>query len=155
MFKNKHIIIAMLVAPMLAIMAWFAVDYFVAERPQAAEPGGVYPLVARPNCRRPSEGCELVNADFEITVTVTTYTTASADVEVTSQLPLAQATVSIANDNVDAGAPTVLERADEQGLRWRGTVNGRLEEDSELRVAVGANEATFYGEVPVTFFFTE
>jgi hypothetical protein len=29
MFTNKHVIIAMLVAPLLAIMAWFAVDYFI------------------------------------------------------------------------------------------------------------------------------
>jgi hypothetical protein len=30
MWTNKHVIIAMLVAPVLAIMAWFAVDYLVA-----------------------------------------------------------------------------------------------------------------------------
>ena len=80
--------IALLVAPMLAIIAWFAVDYFVAERPQAASPGESYPLVARPNCRRLSDACELANADLTLTLVVTRASATGATVELTSVLPL-------------------------------------------------------------------
>ena len=153
MFKNKHVIIALLVAPMLAIMAWFAVDYFVAERPQAASAGESYPLVAKPNCRRLSDGCELTNADLSLTLVVTEADPMGASVELTSVFPLEQAAVGLANDDVDEGPPTVLESADAEGLSWNGYVAGRIEADTSMRVLVRANEATFYGEVPVTFFF--
>ena len=68
MFKNKHVVIAMLVAPVLAIMAWFAVDYFVGERPHAATPGSAYTLVAKSNCRYASGQCDLENADFKLRI---------------------------------------------------------------------------------------
>ncbi len=155
MFKNKHVIIALLVAPMLAIMAWFAVDYFVAEQPQAANPGSSYPLVAKPNCRRPSDGCELSNADLTLTLAVTRSNAMGATVELTSAFPLEQAALGFANDGVDEGPPSVLESADDAGLTWSGQVSGRIDADTAMRVLVRANEATFYGEVPVTFFFTE
>ena len=66
MWKNKHVIIALLVAPVLAIIAWFAVDRMVAEEPQAAQAGGAYELVAKPNCRYASGECELVNNEFRL-----------------------------------------------------------------------------------------
>ncbi len=155
MFKNKHVIIALLVAPMLAIMAWFAVDYFVAEQPQAVQPGESYPLVAKPNCRRLSEGCELTNADLTLTLVVTGADATGASVELTSVFPLQHAAVGFANDDVDEGPPAMLESADTEGLSWAGNVTGQIDADTSMRVLVRANEATFYGEVPVTFFFTE
>ena len=51
MWKNKHVVVAMLVAPILAILAWFAVDSMVAERAHSAKPGASYKLVAKSNCR--------------------------------------------------------------------------------------------------------
>ncbi len=155
MFKNKHVIIALLVAPMLAIMAWFAVDYFVAERPQAAAPGESYPLVARPNCRRLSEACELSNADLKLTLVVTSADASGAAVMLMSEYPLEQAAVGLVNDGADEGAPVVLEPTRPGPRVWRGNVSGRIDADTSMRVLVRANEATFYGEVPVTFFYTE
>ena len=52
MWKDKHVVMAMIVAPILAIFAWVGVDYIVAEKAQPAEPGSMYPLVARSNCRK-------------------------------------------------------------------------------------------------------
>ena len=37
--KNKHVVTATLVAPLLALMAYFAIDFFVGEPPQAAREG--------------------------------------------------------------------------------------------------------------------
>ena len=155
MFKNKHTVIALLVAPMLAIIAWFAVDYFVAERPQAASPGEFYPLVAKPNCRRRSDGCDLSNADLTLTLVVTEATVTGASVELTSVFPLEEAMAGLANGGEDEGSPTALASVDAEGLSWTGSVSGRIDADTGMRVLVRANEATFYAEVPVTFFFTE
>jgi hypothetical protein len=43
MWKNKHVVIAMIVAPILAVLAWFAVGALVGEKAQVAKPGGAYP----------------------------------------------------------------------------------------------------------------
>ena len=155
MFKNKHVIIALLVAPMLAIMAWFAVDYFVAERPEAANPGSSYPLVAKPNCRRLSDGCELTNADLTLTVIVTRSNAMGATVELTSAVPLERAFLGFANDGVDEGPPAELELVDAERLVWSGQVSGRIDADTAMRVLVRVNDASFFAEVPVTFFYTE
>ena len=42
MWKNKHVIIALLVAPILAILAWFAVGQIAGEKAEVAEPGAQY-----------------------------------------------------------------------------------------------------------------
>lgn len=155
MFANKHIVIALLVAPMLALIAWFAVDYFVAERPQAASPGSSYPLVAKPNCRRPGGECGLSNADLTVMLVVSRFDATGAELELTSAAPLGQAAAGFANDDVDEGPPSRLEPLDADRRRWRGRVSGRIGEGTAMRVLLRANEANFYAEVPVTFFFTE
>ncbi|NOQ87942.1 MAG: hypothetical protein GQ550_03380, partial [Gammaproteobacteria bacterium] len=49
--KNKHLILAMFVAPVLAIIAYSSVDTIVSEQPQAAMQGSSYKLAAKSNCR--------------------------------------------------------------------------------------------------------
>lgn len=155
MWKNKHIILALLIAPVLAIIAWFSVDYFVAEQPHAARPGASYPLVARPNCRRLSDGCELVNEDFRLTLAVTQFDAGGAEIDLTSEFALDQAAVGVANAGGGDSTPTVLLETDAEGKRWRGRAAGALDAQSMLRVAVTADDSTFYAEVPVTFFFVD
>ncbi len=43
LLTNKHVVIAMLVAPVLAVIAYFAVDASVSEAPKAAQPGKKLP----------------------------------------------------------------------------------------------------------------
>ncbi len=63
---NRHFVIAMIVAPILAIIAWFGVDKLVAPPPVAAQPGQTFELIAKPNCRYDSGHCELVNGDVKV-----------------------------------------------------------------------------------------
>ncbi len=153
MWKNKHVTLALLIAPVLAIIAWFSVDYFVAERPHAAEAGASYPLIAKPNCRRLSDGCELVNEDFRLTVAVTDFDMSGAQVDLTSVFPLSRVAIGVANAALDDGPPTALKPADTEGTRWHGRVDGSVDTDTALRVAAVAGGSTYYAEIPVTFFF--
>lgn len=155
MWKNKHVILALLIAPALAIIAWFSVDYFVAEQPHSARPGATYPLVAKPNCRRPSDGCELVNEDFRLTVVVPQFDASGADIELISVFALDQAAVGVVNRGGDDGVPTALIDTGTAGKQWRGRATGMLDAQSMLRVAVTAEDSTFYAEIPVTFFFVD
>lgn len=66
--SNKHVIIAMIVAPILAVLAYLATDSVVSEKPSAAKTGESYPLAARSNCRYQSGKCSLFNGDVELVI---------------------------------------------------------------------------------------
>ncbi len=44
MFKNKHFIIALLIAPILSLIAYFGTDMALSEKPHAAKEGESYKL---------------------------------------------------------------------------------------------------------------
>ena len=64
--RNKHVLVSALVAPLLALMAYFAIDHFMGETPHAAVEGRSYPLVEKPGCRWESGSCGLKNNEFEL-----------------------------------------------------------------------------------------
>ncbi len=154
MFKNKHVVIAMLVAPVLAIMAWFAVDYFVGERPHAAKPGSAYTLVAKSNCRYASGQCDLENADFKLTIRPEMVSASSVALTLTASHGLQSAAMGLVEgDNTQPPAP--MTRTDDTGTEWQGLLPGPGSDDATIRVAVTANDATWYAEVPVVFLQTQ
>ncbi len=65
-FKNKHILLASVVAPMLGLLTYYAIGALVGEEPHAAEEGRSYELVALPSCRRGGGLCGLKNGDFTL-----------------------------------------------------------------------------------------
>jgi hypothetical protein len=150
MFKNKHVVVAMLVAPVLSILAWFAVDYFVGERPQAAKPGAAYLLVAKSNCRYDSGQCDLTNADFELTLRPTEVTTTSATFELVSKFPLQQATIGVVDGSRES-PPSTMVASGPAATAWTTTTARPDSAESTLRIAVIAQEATYYAEVPAVF----
>ena len=148
MFSNKHVVVAMLVAPVLAIMAWFAVDHFIGEKPHAAKPGESYSLLARSNCRYDSGQCDLVNGDFELTLRPKGMAETSVGIELVSKHALQRATIGLA----EAGAPpSAMAATDATAMRWTTAISQPVADDSTLRVAVIAEGATYYAEVPVVF----
>ena len=151
MFKNKHVVIAMLVAPVLAIMAWFAIDYFVAERPHAAQEGAAYTLIAKSNCRYESGRCDLENSDFKLSIRPAFATAEYVQIEMTSAFPLQSATLGLVIDGVPA-VPVPLEAAVEEALQWTGRIDRPGGDNSTLRIAVTAQGAAWYAEVPTVFF---
>lgn len=150
MFKNKHVVVAMLVAPVLAIMAWFAVDYFIGERPHAAKDGAAYTLVAKSNCRYDSGQCDLGNSDFSLSLRPVSVTAVSIQLELTSAFPLESAALGL----VDNGAellPSPMSSMANDALRWTAQIDRPSRADAAIRLAVTAQGATWYAEVPVVF----
>ncbi len=150
MWKNKHVVVAMLVAPVLAVLAWFAVDYFVAERPHSAEPGAAYPLVAKSNCRYDSGRCDLENADFEIALLPQRITPGAVSIRLESRFPLQQATLGLVEKGI-AAPPVRMQADDEEKTAWLAQITAPASSDSMLRVGVVSDDATFFAEVPVVF----
>ena len=153
MFKNKHVVIAMLVAPVLAIMAWFAVDYFVGERPHAAKPGSAYTLIAKSNCRYASGQCDLENADFKLSIRPGMVSASSVALTLSASHELQSAAVGLV-DGDDAQAPAPMTQTDDAGTEWQGLLPSPGSDESRIRLAVTANGATWYAEVPVVFIST-
>ncbi len=147
MWKNKHVIVALLVAPMLAIMGWFAVDYFVAERPQAAQPGAMYPLLAKSNCRYESGQCDLDNEEFEMSLSSRQGDGSDIELVLTSRFALDGARVQVGTSQ-DAAE---LAAADDAGLVWTMPLGVLPAKDAPLRIAAVRDQSTFYAEVTAIF----
>jgi len=150
MFKNKHVVIAMLVAPVLSIMAWLAVDYFLSERPHAAKEGAAYLLIAKSNCRYDSGECDLENSDFKINVRPMSVTSGSVQLEMTSAFPLQSASLGLVNNETPA-PPAEMRATTAEGLHWTTRIDRPAGESSRIRIAVTADGTTWYAEIPVIF----
>lgn len=142
MWKNKHVIIALLVAPVLAIIAWFAVDRMVAEEPQVAVAGGAYELVAKPNCRYASGECELVNNDFRLAL-------ALGDDVITLSASHVLDSVQLAFSD-SAGTYGVPQAFNGAGQSWQLAIAGASPEGS-IRVLASAGGASYYAETSLAF----
>ncbi|MDJ0709097.1 MAG: hypothetical protein QNJ14_01850 [Woeseiaceae bacterium] len=153
MFNNKHVVVAMLVAPVLAIMAWFAVDYFIGERPHAAKPGAAYTLIAKSNCRYASGQCDLENADFKLTIRPEMVAASSVALTLVTSHELQSAAIGLVDDG-DTDPPAPMTRTNDDGTEWQGLLPGPGSDDATFRIAVTANDATWYAEVPVIFIST-
>lgn len=151
MWKNKHVVIAMIVAPILAVLAWFAVGAMVGEQAQVAEPGAAYPLVARSNCRWESGECELTNNDLEMTILPlelgAQYTRLSLD----SDLPLTQATFALLLGENEVTANAEHDASPDAPAQMTVTIPAFADPEAMLRVAVTVQESIYFAEVPVLF----
>ena len=65
---KKHIIAALIISPILAIMAYFATDYIVGEKPHQLQQNNQYELLVKSNCRWESGFCTLANEDVEFKI---------------------------------------------------------------------------------------
>ena len=149
-FKNKHVVIAMLVAPVLAIIAYFATDHVVSEKPHQAKQGETYKLAARPNCRYPSGRCTLHNADIEVDVRIERISDSAVKLILQSTHPIQHALASFAAGD-KAPLPTTLYRSAAGDDAWNAEFNQADVENSSLRLVLEVSDAVFYAETPVVF----
>ena len=148
MLTNKHFIVALLVTPVLAIIAWFAVGMLIGERAAAPEAGESYPLVARSNCRYASGECTLANRDLELSITESVNVGAVLELESSHALDGAfMALTSVAED----GAPRAMQPMDEEGHSWQLYVGQSPAAEEQIRVAVTRKGSAFFAETGVAF----
>ena len=150
MWKNKHVVVALIVAPILSILAWFAVGQLVGEKPHAALEGETYTLVARSNCRYASGACDLVNSDFKLTLTPEMLAASSVALTMTSSHALDSAALGLV-EGASAAAPAPMTQTDDDGREWQGLIPRPGSHESSIRVAVSAQGATWFAEIPVVW----
>ena len=151
MWKNKHVVVALIVAPILAILAWFGVGQIVGEKAKVAEPGSAYPLVARSSCRWASGECELHNNDLEMTILPlelgAQYTRLSLD----SEFPLQQATFALLVNGEEVVATAEPDTSPDAAAQMTVTIPAFADTEAILRVAVTVQDSLYFAEVPVVF----
>jgi len=151
MLKNKHVIVALIVAPILAIMSYFAVDAAVSETPHAAKPGERVQLIEKPNCRYTSGACDLKNGDFEVRIRGQWFDEVQVLLTLESTVPL-DGVIAAHVTNIDTEVPPVKMKAlDDSGLKWGlNIVNPNLKVD-RIRLAASSNETLYFGDAALTF----
>jgi hypothetical protein len=137
-YSNKHVIVALIVAPILSVIAWLAVDAYVGEQPQSAQAGQSYPLVAESNCRYASGRCTMSNEDFSLSITFTEQIfTVSSD-------HLLEAAYLDVADPSDQPSPKPMVMAQDNLWRLQGVeVPG---DQDRLYVVVQTSGVRFFGD---------
>ena len=152
MFKNKHIIAALIVTPILTIIAYFAVDYVVSEKPHKAEAGASYELVEKPNCRYASGLCDLENEDLRLSLRFDTSPGPAMELRASHALD----SVLLAVSPADAQAPPQAMLAqDAQGRLWRLQLSGQPGVDDRVQLVAAAGGSRYFAEAATHFLQVE
>ena len=149
MFTNKHVIVAMIVAPILAVLAWIAVGQFAGEKAAPARAGQSYPLVEQSNCRYPSGACDLRNEDFKLRLTVEEGP-GGLQMILSSSHPLEGALLSVAPPDSEQ-PPSGMRTTDGRGLEWRIGLGSSPAADDRIRLVARAGGSSYFGDASTTF----
>ena len=149
MFSNRHLVVALLVAPVLAILAWFAVGALFGDKPIPAVPGQAYPLVERSNCRYDSGQCDLRNEDMRLRMTMVNGASGHVIV-LTSDSPLIGAMLAIGSPD-EALLPSAMSPAGQSGQRWTLGVASVPGGEQRLHLVVHTAGSHWFGETGTAF----
>ncbi|AJQ97362.1 hypothetical protein [Gynuella sunshinyii] len=156
MFKNKHITAALLIAPFLAIIAYFATDLAVGEKPQAAVAGQSYKLAPKSDCRHESGKCTLKNGDIEIVIRADKQDTGSWLFTLDSNIALEAAALVIGPSEAEQTVPVNMSPVKETQTKaamqtWSLEVPPFDKNNDVLRVAVSAGGSLYFVETSAIF----
>lgn len=155
---NKHVIAAMVVTPILAVLGYLATDMLVKEQPHVAQAGQNYPLVAQSNCRYTSGRCDLENNQFKASLSV--------DESANQQSLLLTAEHALEQVNVGFNLVPTESSAEQtrgaesipQKMVWNGTQNRwelplpqGVTSDSLLMIVIQANGVNYFADTQMAF----
>jgi hypothetical protein len=149
MFTNKHVVIAMIVAPVLALLAWFAVGQLLGDNPQKALAGQSYPLVEKSNCRYASGTCDLENAEFRLRLSLEQLPT-GLNLLLTSSHALQGVLLAVGEPDSES-VPTMMRTSDGQGLHWRLAIARVPASDERIKLIARAGGSSYFAEASTLF----
>ncbi len=116
MFTNKHVVIALIVGPILAILAWVGVGQIAGEKAALAVTGKSYPLVEKSDCRYESGHCKLENEDFKLVLRIE-----QRDIDTVLVLKSVHALEGVMMSVAEPGSetsPSPMRATDAQNMEW-------------------------------------
>ena len=148
--KNKHLILAMFVAPVLAIIAYFSVDTIVSEKPQAALQGSSYKLAAKSNCRYQSGVCTLKNGDIEVQLRARRIDDKDLELPLHSELPIQNIIISYVAAGF-ASEPAQMNATSAEMDNWHIRLQLPDPEKTKLRLVLNISDSMYYAETTAVF----
>ena len=156
MFTNKHFIVAMLVAPILALIAYFATDLAVGEKPQKAKAGESYKLAASPNCRFDSGRCTLKNGELKVDIRASHVETGGWIFTLDSNQDISTAALVIVPADDSDTSPINMEAQEPEAesdsvTSWFVSIEEFDKENDIMRVALSLGQSFYYVETRAIF----
>ena len=151
MFTNKHVVAALIIAPVISILAWYAVGNLLGEQPAPANPGDSYPLVAKSNCRYASGQCDLENADFSITLRIGDRPGGGQELTAVSAHRLEGIRVALVEPGEPEGGGRRMRQTDSDGRHWTLALDGVPGVETRILLAAGAGGSTWFGDAAARF----
>ena len=143
-------ILAMFVAPVLAIIAYFSVDYLVSEKPKTAMQGSSYKLAAKSNCRYQSGTCTLKNGDIEVRIGARRVTDKEVELTVFSEMQIQKVIISYVTDDI-VSQPEQMNAVTAEAKNWQLRLHLDDPEKTKLRLALNISDSTYYAETTAVF----
>ena len=154
-WKNKHLVIATLMAPVLALIAYFGINAIVGESPHAAEAGQSYLLVEKPNCRNRIGHCGLKNGDFQLTLSFEKLASGHLLLKLDSVHPLDGVMLAVVENESDDERPVAMRAAGNDGLTWSLDITRPDPERHRLHLVASAGQVLYLGDVTTSFTLDE
>ena len=154
-WKNKHVLIATLTAPVLALVSYYGIGALFGEKPQPAEAGQSYRLVEKPNCRYSSGLCGLKNVDFELTISFEPLGNDRLLLKLVSETPLDGVKLALVENPTDEDKPRDMLATGDNGLDWSLDIKLPDPERDRLHLVASSMQTLYFGDVATKFTSTE
>ena len=150
-WKNKHLIVATLAAPVLGIVSYYGIGAIFGEKPKPAEAGASYQLVEKSNCRYNSGQCGLKNVDFELTFSFEQNASGGLLLNLVSENPLDGIKLALVKNGIDEGEPRDMQPTTDDGLNWSIDIPLPDPERDRLRLVASSMQTLYFGDVATKF----
>ncbi len=154
-FKNKHLLIATAMAPMLGLASYFGVNFLLSEKPLVAEAGQSYQLVEKSNCRYSSGICGLKNVDFELTLSFERLNDGQLLLKLESAHPLDGVMLALVENGTDEKQPVEMRPLGADGLIWSLNIARPELERDRMHLVASSNGTLYFGDAAMKFMLDE
>jgi hypothetical protein len=154
-WKNKHVLLATLAAPVLGVVAYFGVGAIFGEKPKPAVAGQSYQLVEKPNCRYSSGLCGLKNVDFELTLSFERLGNDRLLLKLLSENPLDGVKLALVENATDEEQPMDMRPSGDDGLNWSMEIPLPDPERDRLHLVALSMQTLYFGDVATKFTSSE
>lgn len=154
-WKNKHVLIATLMAPVLGLISYFGIGALFGEKPLPAEPGQSYQLIEKPNCRYSSGQCGLKNVDFELTISYERLGNDRLLLKLNSENPLDGIKLAYVKNGINEEMPRDMQPSGKDGLNWSLDIPLPDPERDRLHLVASSMQTLYFGDVATKFTSSE
>ena len=148
-FTNKHVIVALIVGPILAILAWLAVGQIAGEKAALAVSGQSYPLVEKSDCRYESGHCKLENEDFKLLLKLEQRGLDSILV-LTSEHALEGVLISVAAPDQEE-QPRAMRSTTAEALEWTLVLEAVPAPGERIHLVASSGGTQYFGDASTLF----